>query len=199
MRTRIALASAAAAASIIAGNTANAVPRSPARTTAPAARLVRATAPFPRPRAGHARVVTPHPLTAANALDAGLSIGPVAGALGLDLFAPLGTRTTSATSPVPPPLPRPVPAVAPPPVPVTDSTSTNTADWACIRVHESGDRYNSASAPSGAYGIIEITWESFGHYGWPYEAPAAEQDALALELYHLYGWAPWSSRWACGL
>jgi hypothetical protein len=84
-------------------------------------------------------------------------------------------------------------------VPVTDATSTDTADWACIRTHESGDRYNSESAPSGAYGIVQVTWHSFGHSGWPFEAPAATQDALALHLYHLYGWQPWSTRFVCGL
>ena len=90
----------------------------------------------------------------------------------------------------------PAPAPAPPP---TDATSVATADWQCIRVHESGDRYNSVAAPSGAYGIIQVTWHSFGYQGWPYEAPAAVQDTLALRLYHLYGWHPWGSRWACGL
>jgi hypothetical protein len=98
--------------------------------------------------------------------------------------------------------PAPAPAVVappPPPVPVTDATSTDTADWACIRTHESGDRYNSESAPSGAYGIVQVTWHSFGHSGWPFEAPAATQDALALHLYHLYGWQPWSTRFVCGL
>ena len=88
---------------------------------------------------------------------------------------------------------------APPPPPSTDATSTDTADWACIRMRESGDRYNSEAAPSGAYGIVEGTWESYGNSGWPYEAPAASQDALALRLYNEYGWAPWSSRFACGL
>jgi muramidase (phage lysozyme) len=82
---------------------------------------------------------------------------------------------------------------------VTDATSTATPDWQCIRIHESGDRYNDPSAPSGAYGIVPVTWASYGYSGWPYEAPPAVQDALALRLYNEYGWQPWSSRYACGL
>ncbi|HEY3845054.1 MAG TPA: hypothetical protein VGL48_17545 [Acidimicrobiales bacterium] len=69
----------------------------------------------------------------------------------------------------------------------------------CIRIHESGDRYNDPSEPSGAYGILLSTWQSFGYSGWPYEAAPAVQDALALRLYSMYGFHPWSSRYACGL
>jgi len=101
-----------------------------------------------------------------------------------------------APIPAPPPVPPPAPVA---PAPVTDATSTNTANWQCIRVHESGDVYNSPTRPSGAYGILEITWSSYGYSGWPYEASAAVQDALALQLYNTYGWSPWSSRYACGL
>jgi hypothetical protein len=98
----------------------------------------------------------------------------------------------------------PPPVATPPPAPVaptppTDATSTNTADWQCIRVQESGDVYHSPTRPSGAYGILEITWSSYGYSGWPYQASAAVQDALALQLYNTYGWSPWSSRYACGL
>jgi hypothetical protein len=96
--------------------------------------------------------------------------------------------TTPATTPPPPP-----------PPPVTDATSVATADWMCIRVHESGDQYNSSAAPSGAYGILISTWREFGYSGWPYEAPASVQDEVALKLYARFGWAPWSSRFACGL
>jgi hypothetical protein len=85
---------------------------------------------------------------------------------------------------------------APPP---TDATSTDTADWQCIRVQESGDVYNDPTRPSGAYGILEVTWQSNGYSGWPYEGTPAQQDALALKLYNEFGWVPWSSRYACGL
>jgi hypothetical protein len=96
-------------------------------------------------------------------------------------------------------LPSFTPPPPPPPPPPTDATSTATADWQCIRTRESGDEYNNPAEPSGAYGILLVTWQSNGYSGWPYEAPAATQDALALKLYHEYGWAPWSSRYACGL
>jgi hypothetical protein len=110
------------------------------------------------------------------------------------------TSTTSTTTPVTPTTTPPTtPPVAPPPPPVTDATSVDTADWACIRVHESGDQYNSPAAPSGAYGILISTWREFGYSGWPYEAPASVQDHVALELYARFGWEPWSSRFACGL
>ena len=95
--------------------------------------------------------------------------------------------------------------VAPTPAPATvvvasgDASSVDTADWNCIRIHESGNRYNDPSAPSGAYGILISTWRSFGYAGWPYEAAPAVQDALALRLYSMYGFHPWSSRFACGL
>jgi hypothetical protein len=104
-----------------------------------------------------------------------------------------------AVAPVIAPTPPPPPPPPPPPVPVTDANSVATADWQCIRVHESGDRYNSSSAPSGAYGILISTWRSFGLSGWPYQAAASEQDLVALELYARYGFHPWSSRFACGL
>lgn len=96
----------------------------------------------------------------------------------------------AATAAAPPP---------PPPPPPTDATSTTTADWQCIRIHESGDVYNDPGEPSGAYGILESTWESFGYTGWPYQAAPSVQDSLALELYGEYGWNPWSSSAACGL
>jgi Transglycosylase-like domain len=102
-------------------------------------------------------------------------------------------------TPVPPPRVK-VPPASHPPVPSpTDATSVWTADWQCIRDYESGNQFNSPDAPSGAYGIIEETWNSFGMPGWPYEAPADEQNSVALELYSLYGWGPWESRYACGL
>ncbi len=112
-----------------------------------------------------------------------------------------GSYLPAKAAPVPPTPPAPVaqPVAAPAPVPVNDSTSTDTGDWQCIRVHESGDNYNNPNMPSGAYGILISTWESFGYSGWPYEAAPGVQDALALRLYAEYGFAPWSSRYACGL
>jgi hypothetical protein len=92
--------------------------------------------------------------------------------------------------------PAPLPA---PPVAQTDANSPYTADWMCIRIHESGNIYNDPSEPSGAYGILDSTWHDFGYAGWPYQAPPVVQDHLALVLYSLYGFHPWSSRFACGL
>jgi hypothetical protein len=99
----------------------------------------------------------------------------------------------AAPAPVPPP---PPPA---PPVVITDATSTTTADWACIRLHESGDRFNSPTAPGGAYGFLEETWLSLGYSGWPYEASPWVQSQAALFLYNELGWQPWSTRFVCGL
>jgi hypothetical protein len=110
------------------------------------------------------------------------------------------TPTVAPATVTPATTPPAAPAVAPAVVvPVTDATSVATADWACIRAHESSDRYNSPAAPSGAYGILISTWRSFGLSGWPYQAPAGLQDQIALELYARYGFHPWSSRFACGL
>ncbi len=110
--------------------------------------------------------------------------------------APKVTTPTVAPVATTPTAPPPAPVVT---VPVTDGTSVATADWTCIRMRESGDRYNSSAAPSGAYGILISTWRSFGLSGWPYQAPAAVQDQIALQLYARYGFHPWSSRYACGL
>ena len=108
-----------------------------------------------------------------------------------------GTPTPNGPIPATAPAPAPAPVVVPPPP--TDATSTDTTDWQCIRIHESGDEYNDPSRPSGAYGILESTWESNGYAGWPYQAEAAVQDALALKLYNEFGWTPWSTRYVCGL
>jgi hypothetical protein len=118
----------------------------------------------------------------------------------LSAFAiPKAVASTTSTTPPPTASVATTTPPPPPPVPVTDATSVDTTDWMCIRVHESGDQYNSPAAPSGAYGILISTWREFGYSGWPYEAPASVQDRVALELYARYGWEPWSSRFACGL
>jgi hypothetical protein len=112
------------------------------------------------------------------------------------IIDPQASKTARVATPTTTPTTTPVTT---PPVPVTDATSVATADWMCIRVHESGDQYNNPRDPSGAYGILISTWRSFGYSGWPYEASASVQDQLALKLYALYGFRPWSSRFACGL
>jgi hypothetical protein len=107
---------------------------------------------------------------------------------------PISTAAVGLSSTAPTPLP--VPVV---PVVQNDANSPYTADWMCIRIHESGNQYNNPSKPSGAYGILVSTWHDFGYTGWPYQAPPDVQDHLALKLYSLYGFHPWSSRFACGL
>lgn len=107
------------------------------------------------------------------------------------------TSTTTTTSPPPPPPAATLAESAPPPV--TDATSTTTSDWACIRLHESGDRWNTPAVPGGAYGFLESTWLSLGYSGWPYEASPAVQSHAALYLYNELGWQPWSTRFVCGL
>lgn len=104
-----------------------------------------------------------------------------------------------AAHPVPPLSPPPVPQPAAPASAITDATSTTTPDWACIRQHESGDQFNSPTAPGGAYGFLEMTWLSLGYSGWPYQAPAWVQARAALFLYNELGWQPWSTRFVCGL
>jgi hypothetical protein len=139
--------------------------------------------------------------TALSAFAIPRAVAPTAPTASGTSTTPTVTKVAATPTPAPTPAPPVVapPPPPPPPPPVTDATSVDTADWACIRVHESGDQYNSPAAPSGAYGILISTWREFGYSGWPYEAPASVQDQVALELYARYGWEPWSSRFACGL
>jgi hypothetical protein len=123
------------------------------------------------------------------AIDVGGGHFPIAAAPAAAPVAPAAT-TVTAMPPV---------TAAPAVVTTNDSNSVATADWQCIRVHESGDNYNNPNMPSGAYGILISTWQSFGYSGWPYQAAPAVQDALALRLHGEDGFGPWSSRFACGL
>jgi len=87
----------------------------------------------------------------------------------------------------------PVPAGA-----VSDATSTNTPDWACIRQHESGGDYGAGNG--GAYQFENGTWTSVTGLPGPAQSyPAATQDAAALRLFAQRGWAPWTTRYVCGL
>jgi hypothetical protein len=80
----------------------------------------------------------------------------------------------------------------------SDATSTNTADWACIRQHESGGNY--AVGNGGAYQFQFGTWAALTGLPSPaQDYPAAVQDAAALKLYSQRGWTPWTTRYACGL
>jgi len=97
--------------------------------------------------------------------------------------------------------PAPVPSPTPAPSPSgdgSDATNTDTADWACIRQHESDDNYTIGNG--GAYQFELGTWTSLTGLPSPAEDyPAAVQDAAALKLYSQRGWEPWTTRDVCGL
>jgi hypothetical protein len=80
----------------------------------------------------------------------------------------------------------------------SDATSTNTADWACIREHESGDNYSEGGG--GAYQFELGTWQGLTGLPSPAEDyPPSVQDAAALKLFAQRGWEPWTTRFVCGL
>ena len=79
-----------------------------------------------------------------------------------------------------------------------DGSSTATADWACIRWHESRDNYTDGNG--GAYQFELGTWRAVTGLPNPAEDyPPAVQDAAALRLFDERGWEPWSTRFVCGL
>ncbi len=110
--------------------------------------------------------------------------------------AAAAAKAAAAAAPVPV-----VAAATPAPAPpggVSDATSTNTADWACIRQHESGGNY--AVGNGGAYQFELGTWTSLTGLPSPaQDYPPAVQDAAALKLYSQRGWEPWTTRSVCGL
>jgi Transglycosylase-like domain len=111
-------------------------------------------------------------------------------------------QEANAVAPVATPVAQVQPVAAAPPVATAaggdDATSTDTADWACIRAHESGDNY--ASGNGGAYQFEFGTWTALTGLPSPAEDyPPAVQDAAALKLYGERGWEPWTTRYVCGL
>jgi len=59
---------------------------------------------------------------------------------------------------------------------------------------ESGGNYgalNPSSGAGGAYQILPSTWESYGGKGAPHEAPKAEQDRIAAEIWADSGGGAW--------
>ena len=55
---------------------------------------------------------------------------------------------------------------------------------------ESGGNYsavNSSSGAGGAYQILPSTWQAYGGQGLPQNAPKAEQDRIAGEIYARQG------------
>ncbi|MFL5907926.1 MAG: transglycosylase family protein, partial [Solirubrobacterales bacterium] len=62
---------------------------------------------------------------------------------------------------------------------------------------ESGGNYhalNSSSGAGGAYQILPSTWRAYGGQGAPQDAPKAEQDRIAAEIWRDSG----PSAWSCG-
>jgi hypothetical protein len=60
---------------------------------------------------------------------------------------------------------------------------------------ESGGNYsavNSSSGAGGAYQILPSTWRAYGGQGLPENAPPAEQDRIASEIYARQGAAAWT-------
>jgi septal ring factor EnvC (AmiA/AmiB activator) len=59
---------------------------------------------------------------------------------------------------------------------------------------ESGGNYsalNPSSGAGGAYQVIPSTWEAYGGQGAPHEAPKAEQDRIAAEIWADSGGSAW--------
>ena len=89
----------------------------------------------------------------------------------------------------------------------SDGTSTNTADWACIRQHESGGDYQIGGMEpyGGAYQFSVGTWQGLGFSGVPNQASSQTQDRAALALYaydlRVTGnpWSAWETAPMCGL
>jgi hypothetical protein len=68
---------------------------------------------------------------------------------------------------------------------------------AYIVMCESGGNYsalNPSSGAGGAYQILPSTWQLYGGQGEPQDAPKAEQDRIAAEIWADSG----SSAWVCG-
>ena len=68
------------------------------------------------------------------------------------------------------------------------------AKWEKLRFCESSNNYRAVSSSGryrGAYQFDVPTWHTVGGIGDPAEAPLAEQDARARELYALRGHQPW--------
>lgn len=79
--------------------------------------------------------------------------------------------------------------------PVVSAQAATSDDFARLRVCESGDNYsiNTGNGYFGAYQFSLDTWRGLGGTGYPNQASAATQDALAQKLQGQRGWAPWPS------
>jgi septal ring factor EnvC (AmiA/AmiB activator) len=52
--------------------------------------------------------------------------------------------------------------------------------------------YNPSSGAGGAYQILPVTWRAYGGEGLPHQAPKAEQDQIAAEIWADSGPSAWS-------
>lgn len=87
-------------------------------------------------------------------------------------------------------------------VPLTNASADPTPnDWLRLRTCESSNNYstNTGNGYYGAYQFDLSTWRSVGGSGYPNQAPPAEQDARALQLYRMRGWQPWTCARILGL
>jgi hypothetical protein len=100
--------------------------------------------------------------------------------------------TPAAPAPSSPPAAASPPVLTPPPPPATSSSATP-ADWAALRMCESGDNYSidTGNGYYGAYQFSLATWQGLGYGGLPSAASPAVQDAAAQTLYDAAGWSPW--------
>jgi hypothetical protein len=84
----------------------------------------------------------------------------------------------------------------------TSSASAQVSGWmgnyvipAAIVMCESGGNYgavNPSSGAGGAYQILPSTWELYGGQGAPQNAPPAQQDAIAAQIWADSGPAAWA-------
>jgi peptidoglycan hydrolase-like protein with peptidoglycan-binding domain len=78
--------------------------------------------------------------------------------------------------------------------PGTATSSGYTIPSAIVQC-ESGGNYsavNPSSGAGGAYQILPSTWQAYGGQGLPQDAPPAEQDRIAAEIYAAQGPSAWS-------
>lgn len=77
------------------------------------------------------------------------------------------------------------------------SNITSSEGWVKLRFCESGGNYANKNNPlyRGAYQFAYSTWNNFGGYSDPADAPPDVQDAKALQLYNARGASPWPN---CG-
>jgi peptidoglycan hydrolase-like protein with peptidoglycan-binding domain len=81
------------------------------------------------------------------------------------------------------------------------SADPSSNDWYRLRMCESGNNYqiNTGNGYYGAYQFNLSTWRSVGGTGYPNQSAPAVQDALALKLYRMRGWQPWTCASIVGL